>query len=84
MYFFLGKRAQIIDVFDIFPIQGHYADMLTKFDRNLREEMEPTQLKLNELACAKGASSWLTLLPLADEGYDLHKELFWDLIRIRV
>ena len=45
--------------------------------------MEPTQLKLNELACAKGASSWLTLLPIADEGYDLNKELFWDLIRIR-
>ena len=35
MYFFLGKRARIIDVFDIFPIHGHYADMLTKFDRNL-------------------------------------------------
>ena len=49
----------------------------------LKEEMGPSQLKLNQLACTKGASSWLTLLPLADEGYDLNKELFWDLISIR-
>ena len=51
--------------------------------KTLREQMEPNLLKLNDLACVKGASSWLTLLPIADEGYDLHKELFWDLIRIR-
>ena len=51
--------------------------------KNLREKMEPNLLKLNELACVKGASSWLTLLPIADEGYDFHKELFWDLVRIR-
>ena len=31
--------------------------------KTLREEMDPAQLKLNELACAKGASSWLTILP---------------------
>ena len=35
MYFFLAKQALIIDIFDIFPIQGHYADMLRKFDKNL-------------------------------------------------
>ena len=45
--------------------------------------MDLNQLKLNELACAKGASSWLTSLPLAEEGYELHKDLFWDLIRLR-
>ena len=50
---------------------------------NLRSQMSPNLLKLNELACAKGASSWLTLIPIAEEGYDLHKELFWDLMRIR-
>ena len=49
----------------------------------LRKEMDPTQRKLNELACAKGASIWLTLLPISNEGYDINKELFWDLIRIR-
>ena len=41
--------------------------------------MKPYQTK----RCVKGASSWLTLLPIADEGYELNKELFWDLIRIR-
>ena len=50
---------------------------------NLRDQMSPDLLKLNDLACVKGASSWLTLLPIADEGYELNKELFWDLIRIR-
>ena len=50
---------------------------------SLRDQMSPNLLKLNDLACAKGASSWLTLLPIADEGYELNKELFWDLIRIR-
>ncbi len=54
-----------------------------KILKSLREEMGPIQFKLNELACAKGASNWLTLLPQAEEGYDLNKELFWDLIRIR-
>ena len=51
--------------------------------KSLRNEMDLNQLKLNELACAKGASSWLTSLPLAEEGYELHKDLFWDLIRLR-
>ena len=45
----------------------------------LRKEMNPIQRKLNELACAKGASIWLMLLPIANEGYDINKELFWDL-----
>ena len=49
----------------------------------LREHMQPNLLKLNDLARVKGASCWLTLLPIDDEGDDLPKELFWDLIRIR-
>ena len=28
-------------------------------------------------------SSWLTTIPPSEEGYDLTKQLFWDLIRIR-
>ena len=38
---------------------------------------------LNELYRERGASSWLTTIPLAEEGYDLTKQLFWYLIRIR-
>ena len=31
----------------------------------------------------QGASSWLTTVPLAEEGYNLTEQLFWDLSRIR-
>jgi len=31
----------------------------------------------------KGASIWLTTLPLVDEGYAIPKNIFWDLIRLR-
>ena len=41
------------------------------------------QKRLNELNREQRASSWLTTIPLSEEGYDLTKQLFWDLIRIR-
>ena len=31
----------------------------------------------------QAASSWLTTVPLAEEGYNLTEQLFWDLSRIR-
>ena len=31
----------------------------------------------------QGASSWLTTVPLAEEGYNLTEQLFWDLSRMR-
>ena len=49
----------------------------------LRNRMDDLQKRLNDLASEKGASSWLTILPIKDEGYLLNKQLFWDLIRIR-
>ena len=34
----------------------------------------PTELqRARELACLKGASSWLTVLPLSEHGLSLHK-----------
>ena len=36
-----------------------------------------------ELSQETGASSWLTSLPLVDEGYHLNKQCFQDLLRIR-
>ena len=41
------------------------------------------QKRLNELNREHGASSWLTAIPLSEEGYDLTKQSFWDLIRVR-
>ena len=31
----------------------------------------------------KGASSWLTALPLREQGFDLNKEQFWDALSLR-
>ena len=49
----------------------------------IRGNMDETQKRLNDLACEKGASIWLTTLPIAEEGYALNKQTFWDLIRVR-
>ena len=40
------------------------------------------QKRLNELSHEQGTSSWLTTSPILDEGYDLTKQFFKDLIRI--
>ena len=39
--------------------------------------------KAMELAAEKGASAWLTTLPIAQEGYDLHKQAFRDALCLR-
>ena len=50
---------------------------------NIRSYLTEEQIRLNNLNQEHGSSSWLTTLPLSEEGYDLTKQLFWDLIRIR-
>ena len=50
---------------------------------NIRSYLTKEQIRLNNLNEEHGSSSWLTTLPLSEEGYDLTKQLFWDLIRIR-
>ena len=57
----------------------HHSEELQK----LRSTLRVKQKHLNELNREQGASSWLTTIPLSEEGYDLTKQLFWDLIRIR-
>ena len=39
--------------------------------------------RLLQLSMENGASTWLSTLPLAEEGYHLTKQNFWDLIRFR-
>ena len=46
-------------------------------------ELSKEKLRLIELNCESGASLWLTTLPIAEEGYQLDKQSFWDLIRVR-
>ena len=50
---------------------------------NLRSKMSPEQVRANDLAQLKGASAWLTALPLKDEGYVLNKREFFDAIALR-
>ena len=50
---------------------------------NMRSCLTEEQIRLNNLNQEHGSSSSLTTLPLSEEGYDLTKKLFWDLIRIR-
>ena len=39
--------------------------------------------KILKISNEKGASLWLTTLPLKDEGFHLDKQSFWDLLKIR-
>ena len=45
--------------------------------------MNENQQRLNDINQEPGASSWISSLPLEDEGYVLNKQLFWDLIHIK-
>ena len=57
----------------------HHNEELQKLLSTLSDK----QKRLYELNREHGASSWLTTIPLSEEGYDLIKQSFWDLIRIR-
>ena len=45
--------------------------------------MTPEKLRANDLAQLKGASMWLTSLPLKREGFSLNKRYFFDALALR-
>ena len=49
----------------------------------IRGEVSESQAKIIDLASEKGASSWLTSLPLAKYGFVLNKQMFHDAICLR-
>jgi len=51
--------------------------------KTLLSEMPTAERRNIEAISQKGASSWLTSLPLKDQGYDLSKQEFWDACRLR-
>ena len=54
-------------------------DTYSKTSSELRQQLEPTLLqRAVELASVKGASNWLTTLPLNEYGFVLHKSAFRD------
>ena len=49
----------------------------------MRQDITEQQRRLDNLNQEQGASSWLTTSPIKEEGYDLTKQLFWDLVRMK-
>ena len=51
--------------------------------KKLRSSMNEKELRANDLAQKKGASNWLTALPLQNENFHLSKREFFDVIATR-
>ena len=50
---------------------------------DVRERVPAPLQRAMDLAQAKGASSWLTPLPIEELGFSLHKGAFWDALALR-
>ena len=50
--------------------------------QQLREKMNPEEHRANDLSRIKGASSWLTMLPLKSENFLLNKREFYDALSL--
>uniref|UniRef100_A0A1X7TJG1 Uncharacterized protein n=1 Tax=Amphimedon queenslandica TaxID=400682 RepID=A0A1X7TJG1_AMPQE len=50
---------------------------------SVRPLLSDGRLRLFEVSCEKGASTWLSALPLKEYGFDLHKEEFRDALCLR-
>ena len=57
----------------------HYEELASSLHPLLPADLQ----RARELACLKGASSWLTVLPLDEHGFSLHKGDFRDAICLR-
>ena len=51
--------------------------------KNLQEQVPSTLQRSMELSQEKGASAWLTSLPIDDHGFALHKSAFRDALSLR-
>ena len=53
-----------------------------KLDKIMEQSTEKNK-KLLEINCERGASLWLSTLPIKDKGFQIDKQSFWDLLKIR-
>ncbi len=58
-------------------------EQATETAQNLKEDLPHTLKRAMELAQEKGASSWLTALPIEEFGFTLHKRAFQDALALR-
>ena len=49
----------------------------------IKDSLPEDKIKLIEISCEKGASLWLSTMPIKEEGFQIDKQSFWDLIKIR-
>ena len=66
-----------------FSVRKAKLDTYSKTSSELRQQLEPTLQRAVELASVKGASNWLTTLPLNEHGFALHKSAFQDALALR-
>jgi len=45
--------------------------------------MNETEERLDDINCERGASVWLTTIPIKEEGFNIDKNTFWDLVKVR-
>ena len=50
---------------------------------HLKDNMSEKSKRLLQLSTEKGVSNWLTMLPIAEYGFELSKQQFWDSISLR-
>ena len=56
---------------------------IVKTANNLKEVLDPSLKRAMDLAAEKGASNWLTTLPIEEFGFALHKGAFHDALALR-
>ena len=49
----------------------------------IRTRLSQSLQRAMDLNSETGSSSWLTVLPLQDQGFHLHKQEFWDALHLR-
>ena len=83
--------AEVLDPLDCFLQQREIKRSISGQKRNLNQErakalydiLSPEYLRIVELASEKGASRWLTVLPIDSSEFALHKSAFRDALCLR-
>ena len=83
--------AEVLDPLDSFLQQREIKRSISGHKRNLNQErakalydiLSPEYMRIVELASEKGASCWLTVLPIDSSGFALHKSGFRDALCLR-
>ena len=65
---------------EMYQVKNRY--LKEKFDE-VKDSVSGNTLRAVDLATQKGASSWLTVLPIRDMNFDLNKSEFRDAVKLR-